>query len=227
MNPFDYSIISFFNQFAQKSLQFDNLVVLVSDNALLKGGIIMALLWWGWFQEDNFKSLKRKREHILTTVLASVVAIFAARLLALLLPFRLRPLHNPEIALQFPLEKEFLEGWSSFPSDHAILFFTLATGLFFVSRILGTIAIAHAIFIISLPRIYIGLHYPTDIIVGALLGIGVSLWVNRKKISSTITKLPLNLLEKHPSWFYSCFFIVVFEIAEMFNSVRNIAGIIF
>jgi undecaprenyl-diphosphatase len=227
MNPFDYSIISFFNQFAKRSVQFDNLVLLISDNTLLKGGAIIALFWWGWFQIDNFKNVNRNREHILTTLLASSVAIVVARLLALLLPFRLRPLHNPEIALQFPLEKDFLEGWSSFPSDHAILFFTLATGLFFVSRILGTIAIAHAILIISLPRIYLGLHYPTDILAGALLGIGVSLWVNRKQFSRTIAKLPLHLLDKNPSLFYSCFFLVVFEIAEMFNSLRNIAGAIF
>lgn len=227
MNLFDYSIISFFNQFAKQSVQFDNLVVLISDNALLKGGVIIALIWWGWFHKDSFKSVKRNREHILTTVLASSVGIVGARLLALLLPFRLRPLHNPEIALQFPLEKKFLEGWSSFPSDHAILFFTLATGLFFVSRILGTIAIAHAIFVICLPRIYLGLHYPTDILVGALLGIGISLWVNRKQISSRVTKLPLRLLDQNPSLFYSCFFIMTFEIAEMFNSLRNIAGAVF
>jgi undecaprenyl-diphosphatase len=227
MNPLDYSIISFFNQFAQQSLQFDNLVLLISDNVLLKGGVIIALVWWGWFQKDSFKNIKRNREHILTTVLASSIAIIGVRLLALLLPFRLRPLHNPEIALQFPLEKEFLEGWSSFPSDHALLFFTLATGLFFVSRILGAIAIAHAILVICLPRIYLGLHYPTDILVGALLGIGVSLWVNRKQISSTISKLPLRLLDQNPSLFYSCFFIVIFEIAEMFNSLRNIVGVAF
>lgn len=227
MNPWDYSIISLLNHLAHRSVQFDNLVLLISDNMLLKGGAIVALFWWGWFEQDSFKNVKRNREHILTTVLVSAVAIVVARLLALLLPFRLRPLHNPEITLQFPLEKEFLEGWSSFPSDHAILFFTLATGLFFVSRILGTIAIAHAILIISLPRIYLGLHYPTDILAGALLGIGVSLLVNRKQFSRTIAKLPLRLLDKNPSLFYSCFFLVVFEIAEMFNSLRNIAGAIF
>jgi undecaprenyl-diphosphatase len=227
MNTFDYSIINFFNQFAQRSVQFDNLMVLISDNALLKGGVIIALLWWAWFQEDGLKLAKRNREHILITILASSVGIVGARVLALLLPFRLRPLHNPEITLQFPLEKDFLEGWSSFPSDHAILFFTLATGLFFVSRRLGILAIAHATFVISFPRIYLGLHYPTDILVGALIGIGIALWVNRKKISSTITKLPMRLLEENPSLFYSCFFLVVFEIAEMFNSLRNIAGFIF
>lgn len=227
MNSFDYSILSLFNQFAHKSIQFDNLIVLISDNALLKGGFIIALYYWAWFEENDFKIAKRNREHILITVLASSVGIVGSRILALALPFRLRPLHNPEITLQFPLEKNFLEGWSSFPSDHAILFFTLATGLFFISRMLGIIAIAHAIFVISLPRIYLGLHYPTDILVGALIGIGISLWVNRKKISSITTKFPMRLLEENPSLFYSCFFLVVFEIAEMFNSLRNIAGFIF
>lgn len=227
MNVFDYEIISFFNQFALRSVKFDNLILLISVNVLLKGGVIVALLWYAWFKEDNLKVVQRNRQYILATVLASFVAIVGARLMALLLPLRLRPLHNPEMMLQFPLEKEVLEGWSSFPSDHAVLFFTLATGLFFVSRVLGEIGIAHAIFVICLPRIYLGLHYPTDILAGAFIGIGISLWVNRRKISSTITKLPINLLNKNPSLFYSCFFILLFEIAEMFNSLRNIARIIF
>ncbi len=227
MNIFDYSIISFLNQFAQRSVELDELVLLISDNVLLKGVFILALFCYAWFKEDSRKIVKKNREHILITILASVAGIFGARLLVLSLPFRLRPLHNPEIALEFPLKREFLEGWSSFPSDHAILFFTLATGLFFVSRILGTIAIAHAIFVISLPRIYLGLHYPTDILAGALIGIGVALLVNRRRISNTIAKLPMRLLDKNPSLFYSCFFVGVFEIAEMFNSLRNIARVVF
>ncbi|BAZ46564.1 phosphoesterase [Chondrocystis sp. NIES-4102] len=227
MNIFDYSILNFFNHLAKQSAQFNNLVFVVSENALLKGGLIVALLCWAWFEKTNLKTLQRNREHILITVIASAVAIIAARLLALLLPFRLRPVHNPKIFLEFPLEKEFLEGWSSFPSDHAILFFTLATGLCFVSHTLGRIALAHAIFVISLPRIYLGLHYPTDIIVGALIGVGVAVFFNRKQVRIKILKIPLILLDTNPSLFYSMLFLVVFEIAEMFNSVRNLARVIF
>ena len=227
MNILDYTILDFFNRFAQQSLQFDQFVLLISDNALLKGGIIMALFWWTWFDREDFKGIQKNREHIITTILVSGVAVVGARILALLLPFRLRPIHNPELALQFPLEKEFLEGWSSFPSDHAILFFSLATGLFFISRTVGAIALIHAIFVISLPRIYLGLHYPTDILAGAFLGIGVSLWVNRKKVSHTIAKFPLRLSAKNPGLFYSFFFLASFEIAEMFNSLRNIASVLF
>lgn len=227
MNSFDYSIISFFNQFAQRSQQFDSFVILVSNNVLIKGGFIVALFWYAWYQEDIPKIVKRNREHILTTIFASLISIIGIRILVLSLPFRPRPLHHPEIALQFPLKENVLEGWSSFPSDHAMLFFTLATSLFFVSHVLGKIAIAHAIFVISLPRIYLGLHYPTDILAGALIGIGVSLWFNRRKISGTITKLPMRLLDKHPSLFYSCFFIVIFETAEMFSSLRQIASMMF
>lgn len=227
MNFLDYPVLDFFNRFARQSLQFDNFVLLISDNALLKGGIIMALFWWAWFDRENFKGIQKNREHIIGTILVSSVAVIGVRILALLLPFRLRPIHNPELALQFPLEKEFLEGWSSFPSDHAVLFFTLATGLFFVSRTVGAIALIHAVFIISLPRIYLGLHYPTDILAGAFLGIGISLWTNQKKISHTIAEFPLKLSAKNPGLFYSCFFLISFEIAEMFNSLRNIAKIIF
>jgi hypothetical protein len=60
-----------------------------------------------------------------------------------------------------------LSGWSSFPSDHACLFFALATGLCLISPVIGGLALLHASLIVSLPRIYLGLHYPTDVLAGA------------------------------------------------------------
>ncbi len=42
------SILSFINRFAQRSSTFDEFVVLLSITMLLKGGVIVGVLWWVW-----------------------------------------------------------------------------------------------------------------------------------------------------------------------------------
>jgi len=57
----------------------------------------------------------------------------------------------------------------SFPSDHAVVFFLLATVLFSLNRWWGLVALGLATFF-SLLRIALGFHWPTDILAGAALG---------------------------------------------------------
>ena len=56
-----------------------------------------------------------------------------------------------------------------FPSDHAVMAGAVAAGLYFVSRLLGWIAAAAAI-VIAFARVYIGVHYPQDVLAGLALG---------------------------------------------------------
>lgn len=61
-------------------------------------------------------------------------------------------------------------GTASFPSSHAILFFTLATLMFFwIDRRWGGWFLAGAA-LIGLARVFVGVHYPIDIIAGAAIG---------------------------------------------------------
>ena len=55
MNPFDTSILQFLNRFAQRSPGFDQFVVFLSDFNLLKGGIVVGLIWWLWFDRADVK----------------------------------------------------------------------------------------------------------------------------------------------------------------------------
>ena len=192
----------------------------VSENGLIKGGFIAILIWWLWFQDTP--NQQPIREKILGTMIATIGAIFLARGLALILPFRPRPIVNPELGSLFVQGNAALETWSSFPSDHAVLFFTLATGIWLISKPVGFIAFFHTIFIVCLPRIYLGLHYPTDIIAGAFLGIGIALLATRLDWRILVAKPLMKYADKSPSWFYSGFFILTFQIGEMFESSRDI-----
>jgi len=59
---------------------------------------------------------------------------------------------------------------SSFPSGHASFFFALATVIFLYNKKLGILFLAAAT-LISLARVYVGVHYPSDILAGAIFGI--------------------------------------------------------
>jgi undecaprenyl-diphosphatase len=115
-----------------------------------------------------------------------------------------------------------MESWSSFPSDHGALFFAFAAGMLFISRAIGVSAFAYAFFVIGLPRVYLGLHYPTDILVGALIGIGVAWLANTEKVRRHIGLPAMQWLRKAPGSFYACLFLLTYEIGSMFDHVRAI-----
>lgn len=60
----------------------------------------------------------------------------------------------------------------SFPSGHATVSWALAVVLASVERLYAPVWFALA-FCISLSRIYLGVHFPSDVVAGALIGFGL------------------------------------------------------
>lgn len=222
MNFIDSSIISSLNAFARQSEFFDVLVFSVAHNPLLKGGVLAAVLWWIW--SKNGVRDKEARAKVLASVLVCFPSIAIARGLAVILPFRLRPMHETGIGFTAPygVSKAILDGWSSFPSDHAVLFFTLSTGILLLSKKAGWFALAYSAVFICLPRVYLGLHYPTDVIAGASLGIIIGYAGNRYILNNGAFKSVLGLLDTRPSLFYPAFFLMTYQIADLFSSSRGL-----
>ncbi len=87
---------------------------------------------------------------------------------------------RPFVALGF--EPLIFDGNPSFPSGHAALLFAMSFSLFLVNRKLGIWFIVSAI-LVSLARIYAGVHWPIDILGGiavALIGTYVAKLALRK-----------------------------------------------
>ena len=75
----------------------------------------------------------------------------------------------------------------SFPSDHATVAGAVAVGLLFANRRLGIIASVLAV-LMAFTRIYVGAHYPGDVLAGLILG-GIVAATGRFVIVPTLTKI--------------------------------------
>ena len=78
---------------------------------------------------------------------------------------RLRPFVENNVNLLLYHENE-----PAFPSGHASFYFAIATIVFLRNKKIGIIFLFSAL-LISLARIFVGVHWPTDIVVGAAIGI--------------------------------------------------------
>jgi undecaprenyl-diphosphatase len=219
----DSEIIAFVNGFAHKSPIFDHLVDLTIGRPLLKAGPVTGLLWYLWFRDERLET----RQRLVAAVIMSVVALFLARALALSLPFRARPLSDPAINFVMPYGidgNDDLINWSSFPSDHGALFFALAAGFLVVSRRWGVAALLFSTFMICLPRLYAGYHYPSDLLAGAAIGIACGGATVIAGFTDRLAAPALRLLRARPELYYTSLFFVTFEITNNFNDVRHAAG---
>lgn len=64
----------------------------------------------------------------------------------------------------------------SFPSDHAAAAFAIAVAVLAFSRAAGSAFLATAT-LIAVSRVVVGLHYPSDVLAGAVVGIAAALLV--------------------------------------------------
>jgi undecaprenyl-diphosphatase len=225
MNIFDKTIIDFVSQHFDRSPSlYQSIFFIAEGDNLLKGGVFVIVIWFLWFRPSG--PLPETRVPILVTLLSVFFVMIFTLGLAKLVPFRIRPFVHHDIGSS--PSNFYLANMSSFPSDHAALFIALATGFFFYSRKIGLLAILYSLVVILFPRIYLGYHYPSDLLAGALMGASITIVFNRSTaIKEIVRKKLLPMEQNYPQYFYTLFFIVTYEIADLFAGSRNLVGFLY
>ncbi|MFE6169027.1 phosphatase PAP2 family protein [Viridibacillus arvi] len=159
----DYQLFKLINHFAGQNSILDHLVLLFSTYGPILFGMVLI---WLWFSKSNNRHENRK---IVLYALTIVILTLGIDKIIEMAYFRPRPFVDHAVTLLY--EKTNLD--PSFPSNHAAGSFALAFALFWKRRKIGSILIIMAV-LMALSRIYIGVHYPLDVIAGAFIGLGVT-----------------------------------------------------
>jgi undecaprenyl-diphosphatase len=95
--------------------------------------------------------------------------------------FRLRPCHNPELADSIRILVHYCPQSSGFTSSHACNHFAMAWFIFLTLRHTSRwwILVFLWAFLVAYAQVYVGVHFPLDVIGGALLGSLIGLLTSR------------------------------------------------
>lgn len=169
---FDLQLFQLINNLAGHNAFLDGLMRLLVNEYFLTT-IMSLILVIFWFEGQD----RDQRERNQRAILRAIVALFIANIvlkLCNLIYFRPRPFVGHEVNLLFYQPTD-----SSFPSNPATVGFSVATAIWLYNRRLGALLLVLAT-LFGLARIYCGVHYPSDIIAGALLG-GLSAYLVVRK----------------------------------------------
>lgn len=154
-------------------------------------------IWIPFYAILAYRLYKEHPEHFFSMLIFIAIAIALSDQLSSAViknsVMRLRPCHDPSISSGVHLVNGYCGGMYGFVSSHASNAFALFSFLFFLlkrkNKKLHWIILSWAI-LVSYSRIYLGAHFPGDVLCGALLGflLGFITWYAFKKLVERFQK---------------------------------------
>ena len=148
----------------------------ILDLALIFWAKYFAFLFWFWLIiiflfSDTGKTFNLSHERIIYVHLTGILVWFLV-LLIKTMRFTPRPYLTKETKVLIKKKKSS----SAFPSGHTALFFALGGMFVHFSVPLGVLAFVCA-FLVGLSRLISGLHWPIDILGGAIIGTFIGFFI--------------------------------------------------
>lgn len=148
------------NHFSGRYLLLDKLMILFSNKIRYVFVFVLIFMWF------------RNRKTTLNVVVSMLLTLFTSMLIKLFY-FRPRPFVKHRVGILIPSKLD-----SSFPSKHTLLVFAVSTSIFLRNRIVGAVMAVLSLFT-GFSRIWLGHHYPADIIASAFIGSFTSIIVDK------------------------------------------------
>ncbi|WP_219834879.1 phosphatase PAP2 family protein [Paenibacillus sp. R14(2021)] len=219
----DQWTIEWINHHVVFSIFMNKIIHMIADNDEFKGLLFMTIFWSLWFHNSKQSS---NRITLLGMLTGSFFALLISRTITEVIVNRPRPMIESTLNFRIPsgLTLDLLPKMSSFPSDHAVMFFGMALGFLFVSRRVGVFAFSYTALFIAFPRVYMGYHYPTDIAAGMLIGLVVVFLFTKQPIIRYMIEQLIEFGQARPMLMYPFLFLLTFEFATMFDNIRHFAS---
>jgi undecaprenyl-diphosphatase len=127
-----------------------------------------------------------QRKVTLNAVISGLLTLLINRLIKLFY-FKPRPFMKRRVGILTSSKMD-----STFPSKHTLLVFAVSTSIFLRERVLGYIMLGMSL-LTGFSRVWVGNHYPSDVIGSALIGSLTSIVIDKK---SSITNYFYLLMQK-------------------------------
>lgn len=172
----DVKLFYLLNHLAGKSALFDALVIFFAEYFQYFLVVVFLLLFFSGYAK------REKLRLLYVTTLSAIIARFGVTELIRFLYHRPRPFSA------LPVRQLLFENEWSFPSGHSAFFFAFAAAIYFYNKKWGIWFFIAAI-LMNISRIIAGVHYPSDILGGAVVGIltgyGVFYFAEKLKTKGT------------------------------------------
>lgn len=167
MIELDHKLFDVINGFVGTWAWLDSLMTLLVSDFFLPV-VISAAVWSLWFTGETGEQRFGKQMGFIYAAGGAALSNWLIQIINLFAD-RSRPfLALPETNVLFYRPTD-----PSFPSNAAAFAFAMAAGVWLVDRRLG-LTIGAAAFVFSFGRVYAGMHYPLDVVGGALIGVLVT-----------------------------------------------------
>lgn len=157
-------IFSAINDFASETPWLHGLARVYAEDGVVLFGALLLVAWW--------VSRSHGRDSVTAALWAPLGTLLAVGLNQPIVHAVSEP--RPYTVLPHALTLVSRSTDPSFPSDHATMAGAVAVGVWLANRRLGIVATALAL-LMALTRVYVGAHWPLDVVAGLVVGAAVCL----------------------------------------------------
>jgi membrane-associated phospholipid phosphatase len=215
--PWNFDALRFLFRFLPHTSFGIRLASFFLDNPLFTTWLYAAVSYVYWSKQDDHTS--ERRVQLLRIVAAFVLAIILAALLDL-------KIHWPAPTCVAGFQSLF-PSWlwnsgvpNSFPSHSTLAYLIVSLGLVRLNKVTGLLLIPLTFLIISLPRVYLGGHYPIDIAGSILLAL-LALSVIDAVLAKDRVYEAFSWAATRGQYSEVVFFLWLYELADEFHSAEN------